>query len=148
MCSLKKTGSFNPAQARIRVVEDLHHGSYQPVFCLHCQVAKCQQACPEDAIEAHRKLPRVVVIDQGKCTGCLECVNACPFGAIVVGPQGEVLKCDLCDGEPVCVKYCYETPAHSSPSLPYPRWKALEYTEFHKVNLLKAMARGYIKAEE
>ena len=30
---------------------------------------------------------------------------ACPYGA-VGSLSGEILRCDLCDGEPVCVKYC------------------------------------------
>ena len=32
---------------------------------------------------------------------------ACPFGATFVNTDnGQVLKCDLCDGDPTCVKVC------------------------------------------
>jgi Fe-S-cluster-containing hydrogenase component 2 len=35
------------------------------------------------------------------------CVSACPVGAVVVDPEeGTASKCDLCGGEPQCVKYC------------------------------------------
>lgn len=137
MCSLKKAGQFNPYLARLKVVEDLERGLYTPIICRHCRVPKCQEVCPTDALPFHPQLPGVVVLKEERCIGCLECVSACPFGAIRVGPQGQVLKCDLCDGNPVCVQFCYRTPAHSSPSLPYPPAAALEYVEFHKVNDLR-----------
>jgi Fe-S-cluster-containing hydrogenase component 2 len=52
----------------------------------------------------------VAILDADKCTACRACVDACPFGAIFVGPKGEILKCDLCGGNPLCVKYCYPRP--------------------------------------
>jgi Fe-S-cluster-containing hydrogenase component 2 len=31
----------------------------------------------------------------------------CPFGGIGIDVrQGKVIKCDLCGGDPVCVKFC------------------------------------------
>jgi anaerobic carbon-monoxide dehydrogenase iron sulfur subunit len=42
-----------------------------------------------------------------RCIGCMGCVSACPFGATFVDQDnGRVLKCDLCDGDPTCVKVC------------------------------------------
>lgn len=143
MCSLLKSGSFNPAQARLKVAEDLEHGRFQPIICRHCKVPKCQEACPTNAIVAHPLLPGVVVLNEKDCIGCLACVDACPFGAIQVGPNQEILKCDLCDGDPACVRHCYKTPANSSPYLPYPAWKALEYTDPHLVNELKIIAEAH-----
>lgn len=34
------------------------------------------------------------------------CMLACPFGCIVVSDRGCAEKCDLCEGEPECVKFC------------------------------------------
>ena len=31
---------------------------------------------------------------------------ACPFGAVNMAPDGRMIKCDLCDGDPFCVKLC------------------------------------------
>jgi Fe-S-cluster-containing hydrogenase component 2 len=32
---------------------------------------------------------------------------ACPFGGIGINPgSGQVFKCELCDGDPECVKAC------------------------------------------
>jgi Fe-S-cluster-containing hydrogenase component 2 len=70
-----------------------------------------------------------VVINDDVCTGCLDCVDACPFDAIPVGPNNEVLKCDLCGGDPLCVKYCPERPENSLPHLAYPERSCLEYVE-------------------
>ena len=39
--------------------------------------------------------------------GCRACVAACPFGAIRYWPEdNKILKCDLCGGDPACVRYC------------------------------------------
>jgi len=53
------------------------------------------------------ELTGAVVIDEQKCIGCKACVTACPFGAILLTPEGTLIKCDLCKGDPKCVKYCY-----------------------------------------
>lgn len=34
------------------------------------------------------------------------CMLACPFGCIVVSDKGYAEKCDLCGGDPECVKFC------------------------------------------
>jgi len=35
------------------------------------------------------------------------CVSACPFGAMGFDVQQKrVFKCDLCDGDPQCVRFC------------------------------------------
>ena len=35
------------------------------------------------------------------------CMQACPFGGTSFDPvESRILKCDLCGGDPECVKYC------------------------------------------
>ena len=42
-----------------------------------------------------------------KCIGCKMCMNACPLGNISFSSKlKKVFKCDLCDGDPKCAKYC------------------------------------------
>ncbi|MCK5548711.1 MAG: 4Fe-4S binding protein, partial [Thermoplasmata archaeon] len=43
--------------------------------------------------------------DKDKCIGCRLCVVVCPFSAITTF-RDEIIKCDLCNGDPTCVKYC------------------------------------------
>ena len=74
--------------------------------CQQCQDAPCQNICPAKAISRDEEMSRVMV-DYDKCIGCRLCVAVCPFGAMsynVIDKQ--VLKCDLCDGDPQCVRFC------------------------------------------
>lgn len=51
-----------------------------PDACRQCRVgAECVEACPEDAIEWNDN--RVLVITDA-CTGCGDCIPACPYNAI------------------------------------------------------------------
>jgi Fe-S-cluster-containing hydrogenase component 2 len=35
------------------------------------------------------------------------CVNACPLGNVTFSSATrQIVKCDLCDGDPQCAKYC------------------------------------------
>jgi len=105
MCSLEHTGSFNPKKSRIKVVP-LSVGITIPITCQQCEDPVCQKACPEKAIVQHKKL-NLVVVDEKKCTGCMACIGACPFGIMVYDPEKKrAVKCDLCNGKPACVQYC------------------------------------------
>jgi Fe-S-cluster-containing hydrogenase component 2 len=47
------------------------------------------------------------LVDEGHCTGCGECVEACPFDAIWLDPISRLaVKCDLCRGAARCVEIC------------------------------------------
>lgn len=50
-----------------------------PGKCIACG-ARCQSACPEDAIEMNNKGEPVINLE--KCIGCRRCVKICPAGAI------------------------------------------------------------------
>ncbi len=105
MCSLQNTGAFNPRKSRIKVVP-LSLGVIIPITCQQCEDPWCQRACPEKAIVQHKKL-NLVVVDEKKCTGCMACVGACPFGIMAYDPEKKkAMKCDLCGGDPACVQYC------------------------------------------
>ncbi len=105
MCSLEKSGAFNPKKSRIKVVS-LSVGISMPITCQQCEDPACQKACPEKAIVPHKKL-NLVMVDEKKCTGCMACVGACPFGIMAYDPEKKkAIKCDLCEGNPACVQYC------------------------------------------
>ena len=104
-----------------------------PVLCMHCEAPACVDVCPTGA--SARRPDGIVAIDRNKCTGCLNCLLACPYGARRLYPKnvehfpgqgltpyekagyqrhlpGVVEKCDFCADrveaglEPACVKNC------------------------------------------
>jgi Fe-S-cluster-containing hydrogenase component 2 len=104
-CSFAKTMMFNPSKARIWIHRN-HEGIDIPMVCRHCNYPPCGKACPVGAI-ARDSENGIVRISPENCIGCYECIEACLFGAIRVDPEGEqVFKCDLCGGDPECVKWC------------------------------------------
>ena len=133
VCSLYKTGTANPSLARIKIQNVRKESRFIPVICRHCQNAPCFAACPVPGAMSLNEAIGVVSINADKCITCLACMEACPFGAIQIGPNAEVLKCDLCGGEPLCAKYCPVRPDHQSHYLSYPRASCLEYVEPDKV---------------
>ena len=128
MCSLSKTGVINRYRARIRVSAS-DEGIHSPIICRHCKKPPCLVMCPITGAMYMDSTTGAVVIDDSKCIGCLACVEACPFGAIQVGPEKEILKCDLCNGDPICTKYCPPRPEHSLPNLPWAEQSCLQYVE-------------------
>ncbi|MGQ9582210.1 MAG: 4Fe-4S dicluster domain-containing protein [Thermoplasmatota archaeon] len=106
-CSFKKEGVFGPELSRVRVVKLDEEGLDIPIGCEHCDPAPCVAICP---VRALRRRPETgaVVLDGDRCIGCKQCAVACPFGAIHIHPGTlRVFKCDLCDGDPECVKWCF-----------------------------------------
>lgn len=63
--------------------------------------------CPKEAIFRDAELARVA-IDYDRCISCRLCISACPFGAMGFDAERQkVFKCDLCGGDPQCVRFCY-----------------------------------------
>ena len=127
VCALGHTAKVNPAQARLKVIFTDDEFCY-PIICRHCQDPACLSACPVQAM-AIDSGTGAVVLDEEKCTACRACIEACPFGAIFTGPKGEILKCDLCGGNPLCVKYCYPRPEGNFPHFPSTEEACLVYGE-------------------
>jgi len=69
---------------------------YLPMPCFHCDEAPCMPACPvEGAI--YKRDDGLVIIDPEKCTGCKNCVDACPWGRIYFNESLNIAqKCTGC----------------------------------------------------
>jgi anaerobic selenocysteine-containing dehydrogenase/Fe-S-cluster-containing hydrogenase component 2 len=68
------------------------------VTCQHCERPACLRACPVNP-KAIVKDPDTgaVRVAEDRCTGCGECVIACPYGAMGYDPvDHHSVKCDLC----------------------------------------------------
>ena len=106
VCSIKHAGVVNPLRSRIKIDKSEWEGVYVPVTCRQCKSPVCQSVCPVDAIYRDPNLDSVV-IDYNRCIGCRMCIDACPFGGMSIDPVAEkTIKCDLCGGDPQCVRFC------------------------------------------
>ena len=87
--------------------------TYYPVMCQHCEDAPCMAACPVEGGISRRE-DGLVIINSKTCTGCVRCVDVCPYGAIYVNPTLNIVqKCTGCAHlldrgwtEPRCVDAC------------------------------------------
>jgi carbon-monoxide dehydrogenase iron sulfur subunit len=112
-CAFANSGKTNMALAlknitiRPRIKVDGKDKITFAVSCRHCDDPICVKSCIAGAISIN---DGIVVIDQNKCVGCYTCMLVCPYGALSMGDQGAMQKCELCTknlfGEPACVKGC------------------------------------------
>ena len=106
VCSVFHNGASNPSRSRIKVVKWEHMGFYLPMTCQNCEKPFCVEVCPTKACHKDLENQRVM-IDRDKCIGCKTCIVACPFGAPLYDKVERVsIKCDYCDGDPQCVRFC------------------------------------------
>ena len=123
VCAVMHDGISNPARSRIKVMKWEAEGLYIPMSCQQCQDAPCMNVCPVKAISRDKNLD-YVKIDYDICIGCRACVSVCPFGAMSFNSTDrKVFKCDLCDGDPQCVRFC--------------EVNAIEYVDADDASLLK-----------
>ncbi len=106
-CSLHHEGWIWPEASRIRIfmpfpgVEVIH-------LCAQCDDYPCVEACPVEALSVDERT-KAVLVDREKCTGCGVCIDACPGQVPFLHPKdGKATICDLCGGDPECVKVCVE----------------------------------------
>lgn len=113
-CSQAKEQKIQPGIARV-TVSQYYPGVEFPVLCYQCgDEAKCIDACPTQALSLDiSKKTNVIKIDTTKCLrtakngDCTLCADKCPGSAVTYHPTSKApLICDVCDGDPACVKVC------------------------------------------
>lgn len=111
VCVLSHEKLINPRLSRNVVKTDVHDAhSTDVLYCQQCDDPKCLIACPNNAIYIDES-SGARIIDQDICIGCQTCLNACIFAPvssrIKYNPETKTcFKCDLCGGDPLCVKRC------------------------------------------
>ena len=129
VCSVSHDGVSNPTRSRINIIKWEAEGLYIPMSCQQCEDAPCMTICPVKAISRDQELD-YVKIDYNVCIGCRSCVAVCPFGAVGFNVKDKkVFKCDLCEGDPQCVRFC--------------EVKAVEYVDANRINILKKREAAY-----
>lgn len=85
--------------------------SYPVAFsCRQCDDPPCIRVCKEAAIFIDASGD--VLVDESKCSGCKQCLKACPESIPQFGMDGKMQKCDLCrqltdnQTDPPCIQTC------------------------------------------
>ena len=104
-CAFTHTKDQKPGRSRIYPL-GYAPDEYVPVTCLQCDEAACIKSCMFDALRRNEKTG-AVELNPERCVKCEACVAACPFGcALVDEVHKEIVKCDLCGGDPACARFC------------------------------------------
>jgi len=116
-CSFAHEDYFNLALSRILVDREAEHAQFTPRVCVQCAEHPCVEVCPVGALSVEPSTGAIQLAEE-RCVGCRRCVDACPYGGVRFHEErGLPLICDLCGGDPECVKAC---------QMP----KALEFVEY------------------
>jgi len=81
-------------------------------MCQNCTNPACAEGCASGAIQRDARTGIVRMV-QSECTGCQNCVGACPYEVIQFDAENNVAhKCNTCfervtrNLQPVCVDQC------------------------------------------
>lgn len=105
-CSFAHEGYFSFSKSRIQIKKDEEKAVSDPRVCAQCEEVYCIEICPVGAL-SQDETTGVIKWDGERCTHCHLCEAACPYGGITFdGETDNLLICDLCGGDPACVKVC------------------------------------------
>ncbi len=97
-CSLAHFGKIQRENSAIRVqVNDLNQGLHAPVLCRQCKKMSCLKPEGKDMDE---QLKNAFLWEDNPTRQ-----KSCVFNALFAF-NGKLIHCDLCQGDPECVKSC------------------------------------------
>ena len=105
-CAQLKAASDEKAHSRIRIIPDPDGRTFGLSLCRQCGEPRCVMSCPAGALT---KSPDsgVVLWDEVRCVSCGLCTLSCTYSGITCNElTGRVMKCDMCEGDPVCAAVC------------------------------------------
>lgn len=104
-CVRAKAGADAPRRSRIEVLAAAD-GGFGLALCRQCADPECVESCPAAALSKNAETG-VIEWDGERCVDCGLCTLGCSYAGISFDERtGRVIKCDLCDGDPACVKAC------------------------------------------
>ena len=107
-CAQIKSGTTDVAHARIKVIPDPRKETFALSVCRQCAEPRCVMNCPSGALQKNEDTG-AILWDESSCVNCQLCTLACSNAGITYnGRTDQVMKCDLCGGDPACVKACPE----------------------------------------
>lgn len=104
VCSYRWMGSINATFSAITLERHERFGTISANVCEQCGNANCADACPTGALYQENGL---IKFEKSECTGCKVCADVCPK-AHFDEKSGTLIICDMCGGDPLCVKWCPE----------------------------------------
>ena len=109
VCTLYHEGVAGSELSRLKWDKDVMDACITDIYtCKQCAGAECMAVCPIGALHVDENTG-ARVIDEKKCTGCQLCMAACPCNPPMIkynAQKNVCFKCDLCGGDPQCVKFC------------------------------------------
>ena len=111
VCSLTHEQACSPRLARLHLIMNVLMENPEMDICRQCGNPKCFEACPVNGAMSIHPKTKAVIIDSATCTACGKCVELCPFNSkrniLFLHPdKNAAVKCDLCMGNPQCVRIC------------------------------------------
>jgi carbon-monoxide dehydrogenase iron sulfur subunit len=115
-CSTYNIGATSLSKSRIHIARHEGHAItkideeddliFEALSCRQCDKPFCLYFCPVQAIEKNKDTG-AITINYDRCIGCRMCMVGCPFGAVLYDANKKrVMKCEFCDGDPQCVRFC------------------------------------------
>ena len=105
-CRAKRAGTGEPYFSAVRVTDGGQDAPHVPLLCTQCAEAPCIAVCPGEALSRQRPFGPLAV-EPTRCSACAGCVLSCPFEVLHLGGRRSLPDpCDLCRGDPACVRSC------------------------------------------
>jgi Fe-S-cluster-containing dehydrogenase component len=109
VCTANKEGVGSSELSRMFWTKDIMNACITNIMtCKQCAGAECVVSCPTKSLHVDATTG-ARVIDADLCVGCQLCIYACPVEPPRIrydAAKNVCFKCDLCSGDPQCVKFC------------------------------------------